>query len=281
MFGTVQRNRLLLTLGIVLCFCLFWWLGAAVGFPYHDDGSASLLQQPGWVLALLTAWVGIAIAVLIGTAVAGTVHVEAGLYCATLGLSALSMRGGPMRYTLFNASGRSVYLLLALELILLFAVIAGVWLVLMKLRREKWLTEENLDQPDDEPLDQKLLATAAHALTMIVGMTILSRSDAKAQVLAAVGISSFLGTLGATALVPARPSAWYWAGPLVVGLIGYVFSFVRPAGIEIGQAYNYLGALARPLPLDYASFGVAGALLGYWSTRSWREPKLESSGAAV
>ena len=31
-----------------------------------------------------------------------------------------------------------------------------------------------------------------------------------------------------------------------------------------------LPALARPLPLDYATAGTAGALMGYWTSRKWQ-----------
>jgi hypothetical protein len=33
---------------------------------------------------------------------------------------------------------------------------------------------------------------------------------------------------------------------------------------ETGRVTGVFAPLARPLPLDYASFGTAGALLGYW-----------------
>ena len=31
--------------------------------------------------------------------------------------------------------------------------------------------------------------------------------------------------------------------------------------------------LGRPLPVDYASVGVAGSLLGYWTSRRWHHEK--------
>ena len=47
---------------------------------------------------------------------------------------------------------------------------------------------------------------------------------------------------------------------LEVGTGGY-----SPLGIVGGM----VPPLARPLPLDYASMGPAGAMLGYWVSRSW------------
>jgi hypothetical protein len=57
-------------------------------------------------------------------------------------------------------------------------------------------------------------------------------------------------------------------------LFGYLFAWISPpAGVEFGRpgygtgGGGFLVALARPLPLDYASVGTAGALLGYWMRR--------------
>jgi hypothetical protein len=70
----------------------------------------------------------------------------------------------------------------------------------------------------------------------------------------------------------AYPSAWYLAAPMVVGMVGYLLAFalVRATDLAIGRPGNsggVLAALARPLPLDYASVGTAGALAGYWIRR--------------
>jgi len=52
-------------------------------------------------------------------------------------------------------------------------------------------------------------------------------------------------------------------------VIGYVSCYFRPDGIEVGRTSGYFAALARPLPLDYASVGVAGSLMGYWISSRW------------
>ena len=44
---------------------------------------------------------------------------------------------------------------------------------------------------------------------------------------------------------------------------------------------SLLAPLSRPLPLDYASVGPAGALIGYWMSRRWhRTRQLESQSPA-
>jgi hypothetical protein len=46
-----------------------------------------------------------------------------------------------------------------------------------------------------------------------------------------------------------------------------VWAYVSPGDWQIGQAGV---PLARALPLDYASAGPAGAILGYWMSRRWQ-----------
>ena len=186
-----------------------------------------------------------------------------------------------MRFVLFGATSPAVYLLLALELAVLFAIAAGGWLLLRRLLAAGGLHDDP-PTPDeaDEPLDQKLLATAAHAMVMIVLMMLLSQSDTKAQALASVGLSSYLASLAAHHFVPTRPSAWFWAGPLLVGLIGYISQYIAPGDWMIGDARGFFGSLARPLPLDYASLGTAGAILGYWTSRQWQQARVEITPAA-
>ena len=67
---------------------------------------------------------GICVSTIICTLIAGSVRTDAGLFCTALGLIIVSLRGGAMRYTLFEAGGSGVFYKLAVELVLLFALIA-------------------------------------------------------------------------------------------------------------------------------------------------------------
>ena len=54
-------------------------------------------------------------------------------------------------------------------------------------------------------------------------------------------------------------------GPLLTGVIGYALAAMgQVSNLNIGLPTGTVAALARPLPLDYASVGIAGAILGYW-----------------
>jgi hypothetical protein len=52
-------------------------------------------------------------------------------------------------------------------------------------------------------------------------------------------------------------------------MMGYLFAYWGNGPWTIGEIHGYDPALARPLPLDYASAGPLGAILGYWTSRRW------------
>jgi hypothetical protein len=273
-----QLMRVLLTAGMVLCFLVFWWSGKLLGIPADD--TASLLQASGSSL-------GVVLILLVGctalaSTIAGTARPDAGLFCAAFGLAALSLRDGSIRTTLQSASSPGILAMLAVELCLLYVGIGACW-AMVRFSQARGLLKsdierDGLEDQEESTLVQKLSASAAQAGIMLVLMWLLAQYDAKVQVLAAVAISAWLGTvLSHYFLHPARPSAWFLAGPLVVGLVGYLATYAsaagdagNPAGWRTANLQGAFAAMARPLPLDYASVGVAGTILGYWMSRRWR-----------
>jgi hypothetical protein len=222
---------------------------------------------------------------LIGSVIAGTIRFEAGLATAAIGLLALSMRGGPIRYTLFYSAGPQVFLTLTAELMILYAILGIGWAVVWLLRNSGWLQDDPFRDgvaDQNEPMSHKLAALATQVIVMAIVVMLLCKTDRKAQVLASVGLGSFLATLAAHSLFPARPSMWYWVGPLVVGVVGYLLAFsgsthTWPIGV-VGS--KFAPELGRPLPLDYVGAGPAGAIIGYWTSRRWqRTREAEANGA--
>lgn len=268
--NTYQRGRFFLWCAALLNFIFFWWTGRIFNIPIHPGYEASLLTQPAATTVFLITAIVLAASVLLGTLLAGSFRFDAGLFAATVGLTALSLHGGPITYVLMSASGPAVFLILAGELILLYGVIGLTWSGLWLLHRRGWLQGDAFrDGMEDvrDPLNMKLLATAAQVIVMLLSMLVLAQSDKKMQVLAAVGISAWLGTIASHALFPVRPSIWFWIGPMWVGLIGYLLAFASPEGFNLGYISGTYAALARPLPLDYAGIGTAAAIFGYWSSR--------------
>jgi hypothetical protein len=282
--SSYQRARFLLTVASVASFALCWLVGAALGIPAHRNFDASLLAQPSPALALFATLVLTVACALIGSVVAGTIRYEAGVATAAIGLLALSIRGGPLRFTLFYSTGPQVFFTLAVELMILYAILGVGWAVVWLLRNSGWLQDDPFRDgvaDIDEPLVQKLAALATQVVVMSILMMLLCETDRKPQALASVIISSYLGTLAAHSLFPARPSLWYWGGPLIVGVVGYALAFSGSSGTwMIGRVSGLAPELGRPLPLDYVGGGAAGAIVGYWTSRRWQRGR-ENDATAV
>jgi hypothetical protein len=215
-------------------------------------------------------------ATFIGTVIAGAVHFEAGLFTAAVGLTAVSVHGGTMLTTLQRTSGgQGVFFTLAFELLIL-GIIAGLgWVILWQLGRAGFvhLADEHLRQEPLEDQDNFMLAgltaTAAQVVVSALTLMVLCRSEQKNQALASMVAASFLGTVAAYKFAPARPSFWYWSGPILVGIIGYLIEgMASDPGVALGIPSATFSALVNPLPVDYASAGVAASIFGYWIMRT-------------
>lgn len=274
---SVLINRTLLGAGALACMLLFWAASRQFGIPATPGYAASLLQQPSPGVAIVITLLTFVACVFVGTTFAARVHRDAGLFCACIGLAVLSARGGPMRYVLFDGGGKSVYLMLAGEVVVLGAMLAAAWIAIDRFVARR----EQDDEPN--PTEQSYFTTVVQVLLMIALMSLLAQSDSKAQATCAVAASALVATLVANWFAPVNASPWLWAGPLVVGLIGYVSCYFRPGAIEVGRTGGYFAALARPLPLDYASLGVAASMVGYWMSRGWHERAhaIPADGAAT
>lgn len=286
MISSYQRARFLLSVGSIGSFLLCWFAGAAIGIPAHRNFDASLLQQPSPAVALFITLVLAVACALLGSAIAGTIRFEAGLATAAIGFLALSIRGGPMRYTLMYSTGPEVFVTLAAELMILYAILGVGWAIVWLLRNRGWLQDDPFRDgvaDTDEPMTQKLAALATQVVVMSIVMMILCETDRKPQVIASVGLSAFLGTLAAHSLFPTRPSLWYWTGPLVVGVVGYMLAYSGSASMwMIGEVSGtFAPEMARPLPLDYVGAGPAGAIIGYWTSRRWQRMREADAAAAA
>jgi hypothetical protein len=113
-----------------------------------------------------------------------------------------------------------------------------------------------------------LQAVLAQAAFVAVGVALLVPNADKKQAAFGVLAACFV----ATGIVQhffhdEKLARWYWAGPVLVGVAGYLmnaFGAEAAAAVETGRLIGPFAALARPLPLDYAGAGVAGAVMGYW-----------------
>jgi hypothetical protein len=268
-----RREKTQLIGGAIFAAALLSWLAAGLHVPAFPGYSMSLVQQPSAAVAILVTAIGFVLCTFLSALISGRVRHDAGLWCAAMALIALSARGGPVRFVLMSASGPSVFWRLAAEILLFGAILALGALVqdiLVRYRLLRTDSEMNrLEAPSSA--QQGILATIIGAVIAIVIMLILCQSDRKLQVVIAVWVASFVGALAGYHLFPTKPVGWFVAIPLLCGLVGYVANyFTDPSGWVIGEPRGFLAALARPLPVDYAGAGSAGAITGYWLSGWWR-----------
>ncbi len=280
-----QTTRALVLATGAACFALFWIVGSWLQIPQFRRFEASLLQQPGAarVLDLVVAALLLGACTLIGQLVAGRRWLYAGPFVAAFGLMAWSCRGGPSRYVYQHAAtagdGRSVFLLLALELTVLSLFVGGIWYFIASRGRAM---AERLRLPDasGSQADRTMLLPAIGAQILMTALLVmfLTPVDAKKGVLAGVFIGSFLAaSLTEYFFAKAELAAWYWVAPAITGIVGYLLNFLaNAAGAPdvTGHLTGTFASLARPLPLDYASAGMFAALLGFWT--GGEHPEIEA-----
>ncbi len=268
MLTPYQRSRGLLAIGLVGCFTVLWQAARWLGIPFVPGHSDTIVYHPWAYLAIPGALVAFGVAVTLGTIIVGRYRGEAGFFVACLGLTAFTLRGGTLGDMLQMHPYPGVYWMLIVESLLwLAAMVGGSWIV----RRMPWAGPA---VGDGEPLDDTALAevrhpvgtavaaVAAQLLVTAAGVWLLAPTDEKAQVLVAVFAASAAGTaIGGRFFQGPKWIVTTCAGPLVVGMLGYAMAWADPKGLEIALSGV---PLARPLPIDWASAGCAGAILGGW-----------------
>lgn len=265
-FTAYRITQFFVIVASVVCIVLFWWAGKSLGIPADRGYNASVLQQPHWPLVLVSIYIVFAVCLVLGTLVSGRWWFFGGLFAAVVGLSVLSIRGGPIHYVLFDAqstgSPQRVFSSLAVETILLFIPIALAWTFLWGRYERALPPSKPKGSSADLPLGVTIIAQVVFTGVILL---VFAATDAKKQVLVSVFLASLIGSALADHATPHRQAArWFWIGPMAVGVIGYVLAYFNATAWTTGAATGAFAGLARPLPLDYASAGAAGALLGYW-----------------
>ena len=276
-----QRARLLLLLAAAGAFTIGLWAGRLLHVPPHAGRQASLMLTPGSAMNVLAAVLATLLAAALGTGVAGIIRFNAGLLTGCVALGALAFRGGNSRYTwqhaLAGVKPATAFLVFAIETVFLGLLLGAVWWTLRSLHVAGKLkdreTELMLDTPEHETANE-LTAFGVQFTVTAVGVLLLAQSDAKIQVIAAVFVGSFAGSAIAHSVFSTGPRSWYWLPPLALAAVSYAVAAISPpTGIDIADPRGPFVGLVRPLPLDYASAGVAGAVMGHWMSRRWQKER--------
>lgn len=269
---TFTRNERLGLIGIAVgAYALTALLAGPIGFFTEAGFGASVLLDPSATTSAIKV-VGWTLLVGIGATFLGkNIRPDAGLFAAAIALLAIRRVGGTARDVYLQNPTPGAMRGLALEVALLGLTLAAVHAFSRLLVAKGVIPDDEAHdhiRPKPEQLGQKLIAVFACALTVAMAVLILCRSDERMQVTIALGVGGLFASLCAVRFIPATPSGWFWAGPVVIGVIGYVIASFSPGpNLAIGEPGGYAPALARALPLDYASAGVAGAIYGYWIGR--------------
>lgn len=273
------RMRIAVAVAALLCSVTCLFVSRATRVPLTATFDASVLRQPGPVLALLVvAVLYVGCAALVSIAL-GRWRPEAGLFCAAVGVGVFAVRGGSITQTLQNGSGGSVFVTLAVELVLFYAVVAMTALLCSKLigtvERSPDAETGNSDGTEPLPLRHNLLAVVVQAVAMVVVMMVLGQSESKKQAIAVVAIAAYVGAIVAHYTFPVRRGEWLAFGPLLVGVLGYLFESTQSANHAIGLVSS---PLATALPIHFVSAGIAGGTLGHWMSRKWQEEAAAGNG---
>ncbi len=259
-------TRLIVWGSAAIAFAIYWHVGEWFSIPFLRGYSASLLEGAAISNLLVVAVVYLAI-VGVASILAGGFKPGLGVFAASFGLATISCRGGTVS-ALLRSSNSNAYVMLLLETVLLAALVASGVAIQMFLVRKPPIkvVEEEDEQPD---LMAKLLSVGVQTGVTIVLVWLLGASDNKGQALAAVGVASLLGTLAADNALPIGLTPLAVIAPFVAAVIGYAWASMNITGTRPANA------LATALPLDYASFGVAGTMLAHWISQQWRDEAAE------
>jgi hypothetical protein len=270
---TLDRRQRWGLLGIVIgAYLAGKLLADGVGVFSHPGFGASLALDP---LSPASAFFKTAlVAILVGIAatfVGKFIRPDAGLFAAAIALLAVRRSGGASRNVYLSHPEPTVYIPLLIECVVLAIVLGMIFLVSRRLIQMKLIGDDaDIDKvrTDAEPLGQKLLAVATQTLVFMVVPMFMCRSDMPMQVTATLFVAGLVASFSTVRFIPATPSVFFWIGPMVAGMVAYaVARGAANPGLEIGEPGGYFAAVARAMPLDFASAGVAGSLYGYWLGR--------------
>jgi hypothetical protein len=241
----------------------FWYVGSTFTIPAVRGYAGSLLQGAAVanVLLIAIAYASIAAA---ASLLLGRIRPGIGVFAASFGLAAISVRGGTVSSVLRDLGASATYSMFLGETVLLAAIAAGAMLLSRFLAPLPPLAILH----DDEPAkgSDRLISVGLQTAITLVLVMVLGQSDVKGQALASVGIASLVATLVADNSLPVGFTPLAVMAPFVAALVGYAWALTASGG-----SADPANGLVTALPLDYASFGVAGTMMGHWMTHQWRE----------
>ena len=277
--GHLLIRRIRLFSGLAVSAAIFWYVGPWALGPVDPKGPVTLLAVPQGVITLAE-MLGLAIVASgLAVAISGAGSAHRGPLAVAVGLAALGMRGSQMDmlvlYRLFGATGTA-----GADPYPTWGLIAETWLWLA-LIGVGWVVGRWVDSWfEPEPgASGKLVfgssdmrqSTAAIALAALVAWAVISFTIGRqqsplmrGQIYFAVTVGFVVAALAAHACFQLENNLWALVCIGLVAMAAYMIS--APTGKEIVFArehgtYLVLKPMARPLPIEFAALGAAGAFM--------------------
>lgn len=118
-----------------------------------------------------------------------------------------------------------------------------------------------------------VLGSLCLVTTLLVSVPLMMmflQSPLRGQVLFALLMAFFLGTLVAHQVFPTSCSFTVWPAAVVAAVVCYALgSFMAIS--DVPDAWLRVQNYARPLPIDWLSAGIGGSLLGFWVSERLHE----------
>jgi hypothetical protein len=248
-------------------------LGQLVQMPVKPQEWASIISGGPWI-GIPALAVGMVAIAFLATLLVGRIRFEAALFCCAIGLVVIPARGGTIQDALLNAGTSSLHISLAIETALLGAIVVGTYLLMQIARPGYVLAPLQSSDADPDTTSDRVTVVVAQAVSTLVMLMIICQSAEKGQTLAGVCLGAMLAAMFMHQTYSVRGAVWYISGTMLAGVVAYLYTgLFSPAGFEIGEVRGLLAGAARPLPLHYASLGIAGAIFGYWSSTVWHAAK--------
>lgn len=273
--------------------------GTMVFIPAGDYGRLAVFAVLVWLLS-----VGCAILTL-------SARPDGALLAVLIGAAGFALKSGPARLLLQSRNGEfgRLFVLLAGEALVMSAVVAGAIAVIFLVRaaarrvcpRLVWTAPAPVESPeagstkkDKGRKDKKNAPSgtgglphvgAALLMEMAVALILLLitfRSTDRGQIAFALAASFFLSALAAHQTFPIRISAPFWVGPILMAALVFILGWVGVGGSE-GPAWYTAQMAAKnlpfraALPIDWLTFGGAGAVAGFWLSSRINEAKTKST----
>jgi hypothetical protein len=277
--GHLLIGRIRLLAGLAVSAAIFWYVGPWAMGPIDPRGPVTLLAVPQGVIAMAELLGLSIVASGLAVAISGAGSSHRGPLAVAVGLAAMGLHGSQMDelilYRLHGATSQApgdpfpTWGLIA-ETWLWLALIGVGWVVGRWV--DSWFDVKTMTtQRGILGSSDMRQSTAAIVLAALVAWVVIlytmGREESpllRGQIYFSVGIGFVVAALAAHSCFNLDDNLWALACVGVVAMAAYIFA--APNGREIALArehgtYLVLSPMARPLPLEYAALGAAGAFL--------------------